>query len=52
MIQLPTNLRGRSLLALKEFSPEEIRLMLDVAHEFKRMKKAGEPHRIKHRALV
>lgn len=44
-MKLSTALRGRSLLALKEFSPEEIRLMLDTAHEFKRMKKAGEPHR-------
>lgn len=45
-MELSTALKGRSLLALKEFSPEEIRLMLDTAHEFKRMKKAGEPHRI------
>jgi ornithine carbamoyltransferase len=44
-MELSTALKGRSLLALKEFSPEEIRLMLDTAHEFKRMKKAGEPHR-------
>lgn len=44
-MQLSTVLKGRSLLALKEFSPEEIRLMLDTAHELKRMKKAGEPHR-------
>lgn len=45
-MQLPTNLKGRSFLALKYFTPSEIRLMLDTAHEFKRMKKAGEPHRI------
>lgn len=45
-MQLPTNLRGRSFLALKDFSPEEIRLMIDVAHELKKQKKAGEPHRI------
>ena len=45
-MELSTVLKGRSLLALREFSPEEIRLMLDTAHEFKRMKKAGEPHRI------
>jgi len=45
-MQLSTALKGRSLLALKEFSPEEIRLMLDTAHELKRMKKAGEPHRL------
>ncbi len=45
-MQIDTRLKGRSFLALKYFSPEEIRLMLDTAHEFKRMKKAGEPHRI------
>jgi ornithine carbamoyltransferase len=45
LMELSTVLRGRSFLALKDFSPEEIRLMLDTAHEFKRMKKAGESHR-------
>ncbi len=45
-MQLPINLKGRSFLALKNFTPDEIRLMLDTAHEFKRMKKAGEPHKI------
>ena len=45
MQQLPTNLKGRSFLALKYFTPEEIRLMLDTAHELKRMKKAGELHK-------
>lgn len=45
-MELPTNLKGRSFLALKYFTPDEIRQMLDTAHEFKRMKKAGEPHRI------
>ena len=45
-LQLPTSLKNRSFLALKDFSPEEIRLMLDTAHEFKRLKKQGVPHRI------
>lgn len=45
-MQIDTRLKGRSFLALKDFSSEEIRLMLDTAHEFKRMKKAGESHRI------
>lgn len=45
-MHLSHTLRGRSFLALREFSPEEIRLMLDTAHELKRMKKAGEVHRI------
>lgn len=46
MQQLPTNIKGRSFLALKDFTPDEIRMMLNTAHEFKRMKKAGEPHRM------
>ncbi len=45
-LQLPTNLKGRSFLALKDFSPEEIQLMLDVSHEVKRLKKSGIQHRI------
>lgn len=45
-MQLPINLKGRSFLALKDFTPDEIRLMLDTAHEFKKMKKAGEMHRM------
>jgi len=39
-------LKGRSLLTLNDYSPEEIRLLLDTAHEYKRLKKAGTPHRI------
>jgi len=39
-------LRGRSLLTLNDYSVEEIRLLLDTAHEYKRLKKAGTPHRI------
>lgn len=41
-----TSLRGRSLLTLNDYSGEEIRLMLDTAHEYKKLKKAGTPHRI------
>lgn len=40
------SLKGRSLLTLTDFTPEQIRLMLDTAHELKRQKKAGQPHRI------
>ena len=45
-MQLPTNFKGRSFLALKDFSPEEIRVMLDTAHELKKQKKNGQSHRI------
>lgn len=40
------NLKGRSFLKLLDFSPQEIRLMLDTAAEYKKLKLAGIPHRI------
>lgn len=40
------SLRGRSMLSLREFTPGEIRLLLDTAKEYKRSKYAGTPHRI------
>ncbi len=39
------NLKGRSFLALKDFTPQQIRAMLDVAMQFKRNKYAGIPNR-------
>lgn len=38
---MPVNLKGRSLLTLKDFSPEEIRYLLDLAHDLKAKKRAG-----------
>lgn len=35
------NLKGRSLLTLKDFTTEEIRYMLDLAHDIKAKKRAG-----------
>ena len=35
------DLRGRSLLTLLDFSPEEIRCLLDLAHRLKREKREG-----------
>lgn len=46
VINLPDTIRGRSFLALKDFTPGEIRLMLDTAHRFKQLKKDKVPHRI------
>lgn len=40
------NLKGRSFTKLLDFTPAEIRLLLDSAHEYKRLKYAGVPHRI------
>lgn len=42
---MPTNLSGRSFLKLLDFSPEEIRYLLALAHDLKSMKRSGVPHR-------
>ncbi len=42
---MPVNLRGRSFLKLLDYSPAEIRYLLDLARNFKDMKRAGTPHR-------
>lgn len=39
------NLRGRNFLKLLDFSSEEIRYLLELSKDFKRMKRAGVPHR-------
>ena len=38
---MPVNLKGRSFLTLKDFTPLEIRYMLDLAHDLKAKKRAG-----------
>ncbi len=38
---MTVNLKGRSFLTLMDFTPEEIRYMLDLGHELKKEKKAG-----------
>lgn len=40
---MPVNLKGRSYLTLKDFSPEEIHFLLDLSEELKRKKRAGIP---------
>ena len=42
---MPVNVRGRSFLTLLDYTPAEIRYLLDLAKEFKRMKRNGVPHR-------
>ena len=42
---MPVSLSGRSFLKLLDFTPEEIRYLIRLGHEFKRMKLAGTPHR-------
>ena len=38
---MAVNLKGRSFLTLMDFTPEEIRYMLDLAHDLKAKKRAG-----------
>lgn len=38
---MPVNLKGRSFLTLMDFTPAEIRYMLDLAHDLKAKKRAG-----------
>ena len=38
------NLKGRNFLTLKDFTPEEITYMIDLAAELKAKKEAGELH--------
>ncbi|MBE5784904.1 MAG: ornithine carbamoyltransferase [Clostridiales bacterium] len=38
---MPVNLKGRSLLTLKDFTPQEIRYLLDLSHDLKSKKRAG-----------
>lgn len=39
------NIRGRNFLTLLDYSPEEIRYLLDLSKDFKTMKRNGTPHR-------
>ena len=39
------NIRGRNFLTLLDFTPAEIRYLLDLSKNFKDMKRAGTPHR-------
>lgn len=39
------SLSGRSFLTLLDFTPDEIRYLLGLADEFKRMKRTGTPHK-------
>lgn len=38
---MAVNLKGRSFLTLMDFTPEEIRYMLDLGHDLKKKKRAG-----------
>jgi ornithine carbamoyltransferase len=38
---MPVNLKGRHFLTLKDFSPEELRYLIDLSHDLKAKKRAG-----------
>ncbi len=42
---MAVNLKGRSLLTLLDFTPEEIRYLLEISHQVKRESRAREKHR-------
>lgn len=39
------NLRGRHFLSLLDYTPEEIRYLIDLSKDFKNLKRSGTPHR-------
>lgn len=53
---MPVNLKGRSFLTLKDFTPDEIRYMLNLAADLKAKKARRHPRqparRQEHRAAV
>ena len=42
---MPVNIRGRHFLKLIDYTPAEIRYLLDLSHNFKDLKRTGTPHR-------
>ena len=42
---MENRMKGRSFLTLLDYTPEEIRYLLDTAKEFKKLKRSGTPHR-------
>lgn len=42
---MATNIRGRNYLKLLDYSAKEIRYLLDLAKDFKNMKRSGVPHK-------
>lgn len=41
---MPVNLRGKNFLTLLDFTPDQIRYLLDLSRDFKNTKRAGIPH--------
>ncbi len=50
---MPVNLKGRSLLTLLDYTPQEIRYLLDLSHDLKAKKRAGiYDYRLKGKNIV
>ncbi len=50
---MPVNLRGRSLVTLRDFAPQEIRALLDLARGCKDLKRSGVyPQRLAHKNVA
>ena len=50
---MAVNLRGRNFLKLLDFTPEEIRYLIDLSKNLKDLKRAGIPHdRLKGKNIV
>jgi ornithine carbamoyltransferase len=45
-MHVPEHLKGRNLTAVRDWSPDEIRTLIDLADELKRAQQAGEEHRL------
>ena len=41
---MSVSLKGKSLIALKDYSVEEVRYLLDLSHKVKEQKRNGELH--------
>ncbi len=46
MIEVPEQLKGRHFSLVRNWSPAELTIALDLADELKSLQKAGEPHRL------
>lgn len=42
---MPINFQGRSLLGLSDYTPDEIKYLIDLGEQFKNLKKTGTPHK-------
>ena len=46
MVDVPQHLKGRDYTAVRDWTPDELRTLLDLADELKRLHKAGEEQRL------